>query len=89
MGNQAQVKKGATVMSTSTRNFPNRLGLETRVYLGSAELAAVCSMLGRIPTREEYMANIGVIDRNAADIYRYMNFDKLEEFSKVADTVQV
>jgi len=88
MGNQAQVRKGATVMSTSTRNFPNRLGLETRVYLGSAELAAVCSTLGRIPTREEYMANIGVIDKNAADIYRYMNFDKLEEFSKVAETVQ-
>jgi len=88
MGNQAQVRKGATVMSTSTRNFPNRLGLETRVYLGSAELAAVCSTLGRIPTREEYMANIGVIDKNAADIYRYMNFDKLEEFSKVAETVR-
>ena len=89
MGNQAQARKGATVMSTSTRNFPNRLGVETRVYLGSAELAAVCAMLGRIPTKEEYMANIGVLDGNAADIYRYMNFDKIEEFSKVADTVQM
>src|SRR5438309_8041777 len=77
MGNQAQVRKGATVMSTSTRNFPNRLGLDTRVYLGSAELAAVCSTLGRIPTKEEYMANIGVIDKNADTIYRYMNFDQI------------
>jgi aconitate hydratase 2/2-methylisocitrate dehydratase len=89
MGNQAQVRKGATVMSTSTRNFPNRLGVDTRVYLGSAELAAVCSILGRIPTREEYMANTSTLDGNAADIYRYMNFDKLEEFSTVADSVQM
>lgn len=66
--------------SPSTRNFPNRLGLDTRVYLGSAELAAVCAMLGKIPTKEEYMANIGVIDKNASDIYRYMNFDQIEEF---------
>ncbi|WP_343731274.1 bifunctional aconitate hydratase 2/2-methylisocitrate dehydratase [Duganella sp.] len=89
MGNQAQIRKGATVMSTSTRNFPNRLGIETNVYLGSAELAAVCSALGRIPTREEYMSHIGVIDKNAADIYRYMNFDQIDEFREVADTVKV
>ena len=89
MGNQAQIRKGSTAMSTSTRNFPNRLGLDTRVYLGSAELAAVCAMLGKIPTREEYMANIGVIDKNASDIYRYMNFDQISEFREVADTVQV
>ena len=62
---------------------------QVRVYLGSAELAAVCSILGRIPTKEEYMANTGVLDGNAAEIYRYMNFDKLEEFSKVADSVQM
>ena len=89
MGNQAQIRKGSTAMSTSTRNFPNRLGLDTRVYLGSAELAAVCAMLGKIPTKEEYMANIGVIDKNASDIYRYMNFDQIEEFREVADTVKV
>ncbi|MEC4721694.1 bifunctional aconitate hydratase 2/2-methylisocitrate dehydratase [Noviherbaspirillum sp. CPCC 100848] len=89
MGNQAQVRKGATVMSTSTRNFPNRLGLDTRVYLGSAELAAVCSALGKIPTKAEYMEHTGVLDKNAASIYRYMNFDKLKEFSEVADTVKV
>jgi aconitate hydratase 2/2-methylisocitrate dehydratase len=88
MGNQAQVRKGATVMSTSTRNFPNRLGLDTRVYLGSAELAAVCSMLGKIPTKEEYLANTGVINKNASDIYRYMNFDQIQEFREVADTVK-
>jgi aconitate hydratase 2/2-methylisocitrate dehydratase len=89
MGNQAQIRKGATVMSTSTRNFPNRLGLETNVYLGSAELAAVCSALGRIPTKEEYMSHIGVIDQNADKIYRYMNFDQIAEFREVADTVKV
>jgi aconitate hydratase 2 / 2-methylisocitrate dehydratase len=89
MGNQAQVRKGSTAMSTSTRNFPNRLGLDTQVYLGSAELAAVCAMLGKIPTKEEYMANIGVLDKNAADIYRYMNFDKIDDFREVADTVIV
>ncbi|HEY8607994.1 MAG TPA: bifunctional aconitate hydratase 2/2-methylisocitrate dehydratase [Noviherbaspirillum sp.] len=89
MGNQAQIRKGSTAMSTSTRNFPNRLGLDTRVYLGSAELAAVCAMLGKIPSKEEYMANIGVIDKNAADIYRYMNFDQIQDFREVADTVRL
>ncbi|WP_340649050.1 bifunctional aconitate hydratase 2/2-methylisocitrate dehydratase [Pseudoxanthomonas winnipegensis] len=80
MGNQAQVKEGATVFSTSTRNFPNRLGRNSNVYLGSAELAAICSRLGRIPTKAEYMADIGVLDANASDIYRYMNFDQIEDY---------
>ncbi|TWI12748.1 bifunctional aconitate hydratase 2/2-methylisocitrate dehydratase [Aerolutibacter ruishenii] len=87
MGNQAQAREGATVFSTSTRNFPNRLGRNTNVYLGSAELAAICSRLGRIPTREEYMADIGVINTNGAEIYRYMNFDQIEEYREVAETV--
>ena len=87
MGNQAQVREGATVMSTSTRNFPNRLGRGANVYLGSAELAAICSRLGRIPTREEYLADIGVIDQNGAEIYRYMNFDQIEEYREVAESV--
>ncbi|TFZ02413.1 bifunctional aconitate hydratase 2/2-methylisocitrate dehydratase [Ramlibacter henchirensis] len=87
MGNQAQVREGATVMSTSTRNFPNRLGKNTNVFLGSAELAAICSRLGRIPTRDEYMADIGVINANGDKIYQYMNFDRIEDFRKVADTV--
>ncbi len=87
MGNQAQVREGATVMSTSTRNFPNRLGKNSNVYLGSAELAAICSRLGRIPTKAEYMESVGVLDASSAQIYQYLNFDKIEEYQAVADTV--
>ncbi|AVL70730.1 bifunctional aconitate hydratase 2/2-methylisocitrate dehydratase [Oligella urethralis] len=89
MGNQAQVREGATVMSTSTRNFPNRLGKNTNVYLGSAELAAICSRLGKIPTREEYLENIGIIDENSDKIYRYMNFNEIQDFQEVADSVEL
>ena len=89
MGNQAQIRKGSTAMSTSTRNFPNRLGIDTRVYLGSAELASVCALLGKIPTPAEYMEHQGVISKNADEIYRYMNFDQIKEFKDVADTVNV
>ena len=87
MGNQAQVREGATVFSTSTRNFPNRLGRNSNVYLGSAELAAICSRLGKIPTKAEYMADIGVINDKGAEIYRYMNFDQIQEYQDVAKTV--
>ncbi|MBN6151071.1 bifunctional aconitate hydratase 2/2-methylisocitrate dehydratase [Xanthomonas sp. AmX2] len=87
MGNQAQAREGATVFSTSTRNFPNRLGRNTNVYLGSAELAAICSRLGRIPTKDEYMADVGVIKTSGEQIYRYMNFDQIQEYQDVADTV--
>ena len=87
MGNQAQVREGATVFSTSTRNFPNRLGKNSNVYLGSAELAAICSRLGRIPTKAEYMADMGVLSAHGAEIYRYMNFDQIEDYKEVADTV--
>ena len=87
MGNQAQAREGATVFSTSTRNFPNRLGRNTNVYLGSAELAAICSRLGRIPTKDEYMADIGVINANGDKIYRYMNFDQIADYKEVADAV--
>ncbi len=89
MGNQAQIRKGSTAMSTSTRNFPNRLGIDTRVYLGSAELAAVCALLGKIPTPAEYLAQVGVIGPKAGDIYRYMNFDQIAAFKTVADSVAV
>jgi aconitate hydratase 2 / 2-methylisocitrate dehydratase len=89
MGNQAQIRKGSTAMSTSTRNFPNRLGIDTRVYLGSAELAAVCALLGKIPTVAEYTAHIGVINQNVSEIYRYMNFDQIADFREVADSVAV
>ncbi|MCL2162013.1 MAG: aconitase family protein, partial [Betaproteobacteria bacterium] len=85
MGNQAQIKKGSTAMSTSTRNFPNRLGLDTRVYLGSAELAAVCALLGRIPTSAEYLEQVAVVNKEAADIYRYMNFDQIPQFVEMAE----
>ncbi len=87
MGNQAQVREGATVISTSTRNFPNRLGKNTNVYLGSAELAAICSKLGRLPTKAEYMADIGVINENGDKIYQYLNFDKIADYKDVADAV--
>jgi aconitate hydratase 2 / 2-methylisocitrate dehydratase len=89
MGNQAQVKEGATVMSTSTRNFPNRLGKNTNVYLGSAELAAICSKLGRIPTKTEYLTDMGVLNKSGDQIYRYMNFDQMQEFKDQANTVSV
>ncbi len=89
MGNQAQIKKGSTAVSTSTRNFPNRLGVDTRVYLSSAELAAVTALMGKIPTMAEYLAQVQVVNAKAADVYRYMNFDQIKEFSEVADTVTV
>ncbi|MFA5662542.1 bifunctional aconitate hydratase 2/2-methylisocitrate dehydratase [Castellaniella sp.] len=87
MGNQAQVREGATVFSTSTRNFPNRLGKNANVFLGSAELAAICSRLGRIPTRAEYLEHTGLLAAEGEAIYRYMNFDRLEDYTAVADTV--
>ncbi len=89
MGNQAQVREGATVMSTSTRNFPNRLGKNAKVFLGSAELAAICSRLGRIPTKAEYMADMSALNQDSEQIYRYMNFDQIEDFKEIADAVSV
>lgn len=81
MGNQARVADGVTVFSTSTRNFNNRMGKDAKVYLGSAELAAVCALLGRIPTVEEYMEIVkNKIDPFAADLYRYLNFDQIAGF---------
>ena len=88
MGNQAQVKEGATVMSTSTRNFPNRLGKNTNVYLGSAELSAICSKLGRIPTQSEYLADMGVINADGSKIYKYLNFDQIAEYQEAAEAVK-
>jgi aconitate hydratase 2/2-methylisocitrate dehydratase len=89
MGNQAQVRKGSTAVSTSTRNFPNRLGIDTRVYLSSAELAAVCALMGKIPTNAEYQERVQAVNAKAGDVYRYMNFDQIAEFKEVADTVTV
>jgi len=89
MGNQAQIRKGSTAVSTSTRNFPNRLGIDTRVYLSSAELAAVAALMGKLPTVAEYMAQVKTLEAKAADVYRYMNFDQIAEFKEVADSVTV
>jgi len=89
MGNQARVAPNTTVVSTSTRNFPNRLGQGSNVYLGSAELASVAAVLGKLPTAEEYMVYAKDIDSMAADIYRYMNFDKMPEYQEVADKVKI
>ncbi|MDO9198024.1 aconitase family protein, partial [Rhodoferax sp.] len=88
MGNQAQVKEGATVFSTSTRNFPNRLGKNSNVYLGSAELAAICSKLGRIPTKAEYMADMGVLTAASDTVYQYLNFDKVQDYTDAAASVK-
>jgi len=85
MGNQARVLAGATVLSTSTRNFPNRLGDGANVYLASAELATVGGILGRLPTVAEYMEYATKIDSMASEIYRYMNFDQIESFQKSAE----
>ncbi len=87
MGNQAQVKEGATVFSTSTRNFPNRLGKNSNVYLGSAELAAICSKLGRIPTRQEYLTDMGVLTAASDKVYQYLNFDKIADYTQAAASV--
>ncbi|QDZ22094.1 aconitate hydratase B [Chloropicon primus] len=87
MGNQARVAEKSTVVSTSTRNFPNRLGKGANVYLASAELAAVASMLGRLPNQEEYLQYMGDLGKEAADTYRYLNFDEIPDY--VNDASQV
>lgn len=87
MGNQARVAEGASVVSTSTRNFPNRLGTGANVFLASAELAAVAALLGRLPSPQEYQQYAKEIDATAADTYRYLNFDKIESYTKKAGEV--
>ena len=88
MGNQARVAERSTVVSTSTRNFPNRLGKGANVYLASAELAAVCAILGRIPTTSEYMAHVSQLAENKADTYRYLNFNQLSQYVTVVQEQQ-
>eukprot|EP00747_Dinoflagellata_sp_TGD_P101636 gnl/TRDRNA2_/TRDRNA2_168401_c3_seq1.p1 gnl/TRDRNA2_/TRDRNA2_168401_c3~~gnl/TRDRNA2_/TRDRNA2_168401_c3_seq1.p1 ORF type:complete len:141 (+),score=18.60 gnl/TRDRNA2_/TRDRNA2_168401_c3_seq1:46-423(+) len=89
MGNQARIAPKSTAVSTSTRNFPNRLGQGADVYLASAELAAVASILGKLPSVEEYMQYAADIDSMSGEIYRYMNFDQMEEYQEVADKVKI
>ena len=87
MGNQARVADGAAVVSTSTRNFPNRLGQGANVYLASAELAAVAAILGRIPNVDEYRSYASQLDTLAADVYRYLNFNQIASYTAKADQV--
>ena len=89
MGNQARVAARSTVVSTSTRNFPNRLGDGADVYLASAELAAVSSLMGKLPTPAEYLAYAGQIDSMAAEVYRYLNFDQMDDYVDAANSVIV
>lgn len=85
MGNQARVAKNSTVVSTSTRNFPNRLGEGADVYLASAELAAVAAILGKLPTPEEYLSYANKLNSMSSDIYRYLNFNEIESYQHAAD----
>jgi aconitate hydratase 2/2-methylisocitrate dehydratase len=87
MGNQARIQEGSTAVSTSTRNFPNRLGTNTDVFLASAELASVAAVMGKLPTVAEYMEYANKLDSMSADIYRYLNFDKMENYQKAAAKV--
>jgi aconitate hydratase 2/2-methylisocitrate dehydratase len=89
MGNQARVAANSTVVSTSTRNFPNRLGNGANVYLASAELAAVAAIVGKLPTVEEYMSYAADLDTMSDEIYRYLNFHEIEEFQKSASMVTI
>jgi len=89
MGNQARVASKSTVISTSTRNFPNRLGQGANVFLGSAELAAICAIEGELPTPEKYLEYMSKVDSDAADTYRYLNFDELPSFVESASKVEI
>lgn len=89
MGNQARVAPNSTCVSTSTRNFPNRLGQGANVYLASAELASVAAVMGKLPTVAEYMEYANQIDAMADDVYRYLNFDKMSEYTDQADKINM
>ena len=89
MGNQARVAANSTVVSTSTRNFPNRLGDGANVYLASAELAAVAAIVGKLPTVAEYMKYAADLDTMSDEIYRYLNFHEIEDFKKSASMVTI
>lgn len=85
MGNQARIQSGSTCVSTSTRNFPNRLGQGSNVFLASAELAAIASVMGKLPTKAEYLEFASRIDSMGSEIYRYLNFDQVPEFLTAAE----
>merc|ERR1712066_251202 len=87
MGNQARVADKSTVVSTSTRNFPNRLGQGANVYLASAELAAITSILGKLPTKEEYLKTYGSLSKKKDEVFKYLNFDQVDDYTEVAKEV--
>ena len=89
MGNQARVEPNSTVVSTSTRNFPNRLGDGADVYLASAELAAIASILGKLPNNDEYQNFMSEINTMSADIFRYMNFNEIKSYKDAADNAKL
>ena len=89
MGNQARVLANSTVVSTSTRNFPNRLGDGADVFLASAELAAISSILGKLPNLEEYLKYMEEINPLADDIYRYLNFNEIETYVETAGSANI
>ena len=89
MGNQARIAPNSTAVSTSTRNFPNRLGQGADVYLASAELASVAAVLGKLPTNEEYQQYAGMLDSMGEEVYKYMNFDRMETYTEEADKINV
>ena len=89
MGNQARIAPNSTAVSTSTRNFPNRLGQGANVYLASAELASVASVLGKLPSVEEYMAYAGKLESMEAEVYNYLNFDQMSEYTEKSDKISV
>ncbi|MCB1647156.1 MAG: aconitate hydratase B, partial [Pseudomonadales bacterium] len=89
MGNQARIAPNSTAVSTSTRNFPNRLGDNADVFLASAELAAVASILGRLPTPEEYLEYAKDLDHMAGEIYRYLNFNEIASYQEAANSAVI
>ncbi|WP_350582551.1 aconitase family protein, partial [Pseudomonas sp. HY2-MNA-CIBAN-0224] len=89
MGNQARIAPNSTAVSTSTRNFPNRLGQGANVYLASAELAAVAAVLGKLPTNDEYQQYAGMLNSMGDEVYQYMNFDRMTDYTEEADKINV
>ena len=89
MGNQARIKANSTAVSTSTRNFPNRLGDGADVFLASAELASVAAILGRLPNVDEYMSYARDLDSMSSEVYRYMNFNEIESYQSAAASIPV
>ena len=85
MGNQARVAAGSSCVSTSTRNFPNRLGDGANVFLASAELAAISSLLGHLPSQEEYLSHAEDLVKTTNNIYQYLNFHEVASYKEIAD----